>query len=126
MENDQSTQLVTDLAGPMSYPFLAAGKYVTTSTTEGGLRLDVSTYGLHDPAEMERVSHVVTAVRGCLADLLAEPYPFKELRVLEVNSWGFGVAPPGFIFITQDAFVSKARVAAVTGPGRRQFEREMM
>src|SRR5262249_55065492 len=109
VETDQSTRLATDLGGPMSYLFLAAGKYATTSMTAAGLRLSVSTYGLHAPAEMERVSHVVTAVRGCLADLLAEPYPFAELRVLEVNEWGFGVAPPGFIFTTQEAFVSKAR-----------------
>lgn len=126
VESDQSTRLATELAGPMSHLYLAAGKYETTSTTEGGVRVDVSTYGLHDPAEMERVSHVVTAVRGCLADLLAEPYPFKELRVLEVKEWGFGIAPAGFIFITQEAFVSKARVAAVPGPGRRQFEKTMM
>ncbi len=126
LETEQSTRLVTDLAGPMSDPFLAAGKYATASVTEAGLRLHVSTYGLHDPAEMKRVGNVVKAVRGCLADLLAEPYPFAELRVLEVNEWGFGVAPPGFIFITKEAFLSKARIAATPGPLSREFARTMM
>ena len=126
VETERSTRLVTDLAGPMSDPFIAAGKYATASATEAGLRLNVSTYGLHDPAEMKRVANVVKAVRGCLADLLAEPYPFAELRVLEVNEWGFGVAPPGFIFITKEAFLSKARVAATPGPLSREFARTMM
>jgi hypothetical protein len=126
VETDQSTRLVTELKGPMSYPFLAAGKYATASTTEPGLRLSVSTYGLHDPEEMKRVGNVVKAVRGCLVDLLAEPYPFGELRVLEVNDWGFGVAPPSFIFITKEAFLSKARVAAQPGPFSRMFARMMM
>ena len=32
----------------------------------------------------------------------------QEFTIVEVNTWGFGQAPPGLIFITKEAFNSTA------------------
>jgi aminopeptidase N len=32
------------------------------------------------------------------------PFPFPEYNIIEINTWGFGQAPPGILFITQEAF----------------------
>lgn len=52
-------------------------------------------------------------VRGCLEEWLGVPYPFQDLHLVEVREWGWGQAPPGVIFITQEAFISEARSATL-------------
>ncbi|MGE5414082.1 MAG: M1 family aminopeptidase, partial [Syntrophomonadaceae bacterium] len=32
------------------------------------------------------------------------PFPFPEFNILEIDSYGFGQAPPGVMFITKEAF----------------------
>ena len=32
------------------------------------------------------------------------PFPFDEFNIVELNAWGYGQAPPGFMFITSEAF----------------------
>ena len=40
-----------------------------------------------------------------LYELIFPDYPFSETSIVEANSWGWGQAPPGFIFITQEGGV---------------------
>ncbi|MEP7011534.1 MAG: M1 family aminopeptidase [Acidobacteriota bacterium] len=112
-ETAETNKVVTELAGPMSIAYIGAGKYATGTTTEGDFKIGISTYGARLPGELEHAGEIVLGSRRCLTDLLAEPYPFAELHVLEVNEWGWGQAPPGMIFITKEAFLSKARLRAM-------------
>jgi hypothetical protein len=32
------------------------------------------------------------------------PFPFRELNIIEIPDYGWGQAPPGTLFITQEAF----------------------
>lgn len=123
-ETKETNRLVTELAGPMSVAYLAAGKYTTATLTEGDFTVGISTYGARLRGELEHAGEVVLGARKCLSDLLAEPYPFPELRLIEVNEWGWGQAPPGMIFITKEAFLSKARVRAM--PSRQRLARALV
>ena len=49
------------------------------------------------------------------------PYPFRELDILEINDWGFGVAPAGVIYITKEAFNSATTARATAGDEDEAF-----
>jgi hypothetical protein len=101
-------RVVTDLKGPMEHAFLLAGKYSSTTEEQNGRRVHVSTYATVKRSEAERVAKIVASVRGCLEKWLGVDYPFQDLQLIEVNDWGWGQAPPGIIFITQEAFLNSA------------------
>ncbi len=123
-ETAETNRVTTELSGPMSIAFIGAGKYTTARTTVDDFRIGISTYGARLSGELEHVGEVVLGARKCLTDLLAEPYPFAELHLLEINQWGWGQAPPGMIFITKEAFLSKARLRAMKS--QQGFAREMV
>ena len=49
------------------------------------------------------------------------PYPFRELDILEINDWGFGVAPAGVIYITKEAFNNATTARATAGDEDEAF-----
>lgn len=102
----------TKLSGPMERAAVLAGKYTTSTVEEKGSRIHVSNYALVKKEESERLGEILFTVRGCLERWLGVPYPFQDLEVVEVNSWGWGQAPPGMIFITQEAFLNRAQARA--------------
>lgn len=101
-------RVVTRLAGPMEHAFLIAGKYAVGDHEIEGRSIHVASYASVKETESRRVAGIVASVQGCLERWLGVPYPFPDLQVLEVNSWGWGQAPPGFIFVTAEAFVKAA------------------
>ena len=102
-------RVVTKLKGPMEGASVLAGKYSEVTDDAQGARIHVSTYASAKVAEAHKLARIMHAVRGCLESWLGAPYPFQDLEVLEINDWGFGMAPPGMIFITQEAFFTAAR-----------------
>ncbi|KAB2962418.1 MAG: M1 family metallopeptidase [Thermoanaerobaculia bacterium] len=105
----ESNHVATRLKGPMEGAFLLAGKYTTQRVSARDAHVDVSSYAMPKKAEAERLGNIVLAVRSCLESWTGVPYPFPDLQVIEVNDWGWGQAPPGFVFITQEAFLTPAR-----------------
>ncbi len=105
----------TRLNGPMERAAVLAGKYSTSTVEEKGSRIHVSNYALAKKDESERLAQILFTVRDCLERWLGVPYPFQDLQVIEVNSWGWAQAPPGIIFITQEAFLNRAQARAVHG-----------
>jgi hypothetical protein len=73
----------------------------------------VSTYASARKDDALRVARIVHGVRGCLANWLGVPYPFQDLQVVEINQWGWGQAPPGIIFVTREAFLTRARAGTL-------------
>ncbi len=101
---DGLTTLVTTLDQPMQFPVVAAGKYTVKERSEDGYTCRVATYGTGNKKGVDRMLQNFFAAKQLYEMLLGAPYPFKELTFVERNSWGFGQAPPGIIFITREAF----------------------
>ena len=100
------SKIRTHLKGPMETAM--AGKYRTITQQQDGTRIHISGYGSIKKKSAERLGQVLFSVMDCLGVWLGVPYPFQDLQVVELNQWGWGQAPPGFIFITQEAFLTKA------------------
>jgi hypothetical protein len=105
----ERNRLVAGLEGPAFGMTMIAGKYATVDEGAGAGRVHVATYASQKRDEARRVVHLVGQVRGCLEDWLGVTYPFDDLQLVELNDWGWGMAPPGMIFITQEAFLNPAR-----------------
>lgn len=88
---------------PVDLVTVLAGKYTTVSESRGALTVQVSSYGNAKPDASRRLASLVHAFAAFYEPLLG-PLPFPELQVFEINSYGFGVAPPGVVFITKEAF----------------------
>ena len=99
----------TRLAAPMEMATVVAGRYAIFTEEHQGSRVHVASYASVKPKSAQQVARIILAARGCLEKWLDVPYPFQDLQVIEVNQWGWGQAPPGIIFITQEAFLNQAR-----------------
>jgi hypothetical protein len=107
---ETSTVLTTKLDRPMQFVVAAAGSYHLYSDTRKGLTCTVGSYLFGKEKAAERLIDLFFAAEDFYSQLFASPYPFREVDIVEVNDWGFGQAPPGIIFITQEAFEPKTDV----------------
>jgi len=103
-QEDGVNILRTRLDKPMQYVAVAAGKYHVFTAENNGLKCNVATYvfGKEKPAKV--LQSLFFSAADTFGQFFGVPYPFGEVDVVEINSWGFGQAPPGFIFITQEAY----------------------
>lgn len=102
-----TTVLKTKLDRPMQFVVVAAGDYHLYSDTRNSLTCNVGSYVFGKEKAAERLIDLFFAAEDYYSNLFAVPYPFREVNIVEVNDWGFGQAPPGVIFITQEAFEPK-------------------
>lgn len=109
------SRVVTALDGPMQGAVIVAGKYSTLTEELEGRRVHVSTYAWAKETEARKLARNVLSICMCLENWLGVPYPFKDLKLIEITDWGWGQAPPGVIFITKEAFLS---------PGRARLDEE--
>ncbi len=109
------SRVVTALEGPMQGAVIVAGKYSTLTEELEGRRVHVSTYAWAKETEARKLARNVLSICMCLENWLGVPYPFKDLKLIEITDWGWGQAPPGVIFITKEAFLS---------PGRARLDEE--
>jgi hypothetical protein len=107
-------RLVSRLAAPMRFPVVTVGRYSEVTDVVDGVRVNVASYAFEKPEEAGRLIQNFGVLRQCLEKLYGVPYPFDEVDILEVNSWGFGQAPAGVILVTREAF-TKAGMVLVEG-----------
>ncbi|HKI86472.1 MAG TPA: M1 family aminopeptidase, partial [Thermoanaerobaculia bacterium] len=88
---------------PIQFPVVLAGRYQIFSEYRKGVTVRVATYVLADHQAMRRLSSNIFALVDFYQLYLGD-FPFKELDLIEINSYGFGIAPAGIIFITKEAF----------------------
>ena len=88
---------------PIHYTTMLAGKYTTISEERGDVTLSVSSYGGANQRGTETILKNVGGLLEFYQPFLGT-YPFPELKIVEINDLGFGMAPPGVIFITKEAF----------------------
>lgn len=88
---------------PVQFTMIQAGKYTISEQKEGERTVRVATYGLPNA----RASKQLTDLAFGLIDyyeVFLGPFPWKEFNIIQVNTYGYGQAPPGTMFITNEAF----------------------
>ena len=96
--------LETRLDRPVQFPVVTAGKYRLYEEEREGRRVTVASYVFGKEQEARRLANLFFGAAATLETMLSSPYPFSEVDVVEINDWGWGQAPPGVIFITQEAY----------------------
>ncbi len=103
-EKDGYSFLKTRLEEGMQFPVVVAGKYHVYQKDYQGYKCTVASYALAKKKHALRLANNFFVAEDYYSNVFGFKYPFKEQKIVEVNSWGFGQAPPGLIFITKEAF----------------------
>lgn len=119
---DGQSELVSRLDRPMQAPVVVVGNFHELTEESEGVRVRVASYARTKERESRLLSRNFLAARQFYERLFGLPYPFAELDIVEINDWGFGVAPPGMIFITREAFSSLGMLRA---EGGEEYTREV-
>ncbi|HOC41608.1 MAG TPA: M1 family aminopeptidase [Thermoanaerobaculales bacterium] len=98
------TVLRTAFDHPIQNPVIVAGDYTVVSETRNGITCRVANYGGAKKDAAQRLVNNFFSASQFYGELFGVPYPFKEVTIVELNSWGYGQAPPGVIFLTKEAF----------------------
>lgn len=101
---DGFTVLQSRLEKPAEWVVISAGKYHVFSDTKLGVTANAASYLNKDERGARRLINNLFAAIQCYQRFFDVPFPFAEVDILERVSWGYGQAPPGVIFITQEAF----------------------
>ncbi len=101
---DGRNVLETRIDHPVQFPVIAAGRYTTYSDEKDGVRCEVASYVFGKKKACRRLIQNFFAAIEVYDRLFHHPYPFDEMNIVEMNTWGFGQAPPGVIFITKEAY----------------------
>ena len=88
---------------PIQIPVVLAGKYLTAERERQGVKVEIASYAMADTRATETLFKNILGLIEFYTFYLG-PYPFSELKLIEINSYGFGQAPAGVIFITKEAF----------------------
>jgi len=88
---------------PISTPAVAAGRYEVREETREGVTIRVATYAMRNDRAGKQLTDLAFGIIQYYQNFLG-PFPFPEYNIIEINTWGFGQAPPGILFITKEAF----------------------
>ncbi len=88
---------------PVQLPVILAGKYRTYSETRAGLTISVSSYAMANDMATKKLANLTFGFLDFYRPYLGD-FPFRELKLIELNDYGYGQAPSGIVFITQEAF----------------------
>ena len=99
-------RLVTRLDQPMQFAVVAAGKYKVVSETRGGVTCRVATYALLNEQAARKLIDKFFSSLPMFESIFDQPYPFRDVSIIEMVGWGFGQAPPGVIFFTKEFFTA--------------------
>ena len=80
-----------------------AGKYVTRQETIDGLTVRVHAYAMARKNVLDNLPKLTAALVRFYSSSLGD-MPVKELDVVEVPEYGFGISPSGVILITTEAY----------------------
>jgi peptidase M1-like protein len=88
---------------PVQFAVVHAGKYYSEEETRNGVTIRVATYAGKNSRAMKQLTNLAFGIIENYQVFLG-PFPFPELNIIEMNTWGYGQAPPGTMFITKEAF----------------------
>src|SRR6185436_19207533 len=90
---------------PVQFTMIQAGKYNMSETKHGDRIIRVSTYGLSNARASKQLTDLAFGFIDYYEFFLG-PFPWKEFNIIQVNTYGYGQAPPATMFITNEAFDS--------------------
>jgi hypothetical protein len=93
----------TEFTEPVFLPIVMAGKYKIQEEVRNGRKVRIAGYAFAHDRAAKQMSNLAGQIIQ-FYEVFLGPFPWKELTIIEINDYGFGVAPPGTIFITQEAF----------------------
>ncbi|MES1242263.1 MAG: M1 family aminopeptidase [Acidobacteriota bacterium] len=99
-------RLTTRLDKPMQFAVVTAGKYQAVEETKDGLTCRAATYAMLKEGPARELIARFFLGSGFFAQLFDEPYPFRDVAMIEINDWGFGQAPPGILFFTKEFYTA--------------------
>jgi hypothetical protein len=95
--------LETRLDKPVQFAVVLAGRYDFEEETRNGVTIRVASYAMKNRRAYKQLRDLAFGIIEYYEKFLG-PFPFPEFNILEINSFGFGQAPPGVMFITKEAF----------------------
>lgn len=93
----------TRIDRPVQFFVVLAGKYKWEEETKDGLTIRIASYGGENRAAYRKLLGLTRKTIDYFSGFLG-PFPFDEFNIVEINSFGYGQAPPAFMFITTEAF----------------------
>jgi len=88
---------------PVQFTMVEAGKYNLYEQKRGELTIRVATYGLRNERAAKQLTDLADGFINYYEFFLG-PFPWKEFNIIQVNTYGYGQAPPATMFITNEAF----------------------
>jgi Peptidase family M1 domain len=88
---------------PVQFAVVHAGKYEIYEEKRNGLTIHVASYAGKNDRAAKKLSNLAYQIIDFYQSFLG-PFPFDEFNIIQINSYGFGVAPAGTMFITNEAF----------------------
>lgn len=102
-EEGELNVLETRIDVPVDWLVVHAGKYAHKEETREGLTVRVATYAGRNEHAMKQLTELTFAAVEFYQKFLG-PFPFTEFNIIQIDTWGYGQAPPGTMFITHEAF----------------------
>ncbi len=90
---------------PVQFAVVHAGKYDYQEEKINGVTIRVASYAGNNTRAMKQLTNLAGKMIAFYEPWLG-PFPFKEFNIIEINTFGYGQAPPGTMFITKEAFNS--------------------
>jgi hypothetical protein len=103
VEEGEYNLLETRIDKPVQLFVVLAGKYKWEEETKDGLTIRVASYGGNNTRAQRNLLKLSRNMIEYYTGFLG-PFPFEEFNVVEINDYGYGQAPPAFMFITTEAF----------------------
>ena len=91
---------------PVQFFSVFAGAYTFTEESKDGLTIRVAAYATKGGNMQKRLIGIARQTIGFYEQIF-EKFPFDEYNIVQVNSYGYGQAPPGMMIITNEAFTGK-------------------
>lgn len=103
VEEGEYNVLETRIGKPVQFFVVLAGKYEWDEETKDGLTIRVASYAGANRIAFRTLLGLSRKAIDYFAGFLG-PFPFEEFNIVEINDYGYGQAPPAFMFITTEAF----------------------
>ena len=93
----------TVLDKPVPFTMVQAGKYQIYEEKRGERTVRVATYGLRNDRASRQLTNLAFGIIEYYEFFLG-PFPWPEFNIIQMNTYGYGQAPPATMFITSEAF----------------------
>jgi hypothetical protein len=102
-EEKEWNTLEVELDHPIFLPVVLGGSYHVEDVTKEGRVFHIASYAYVNHRATEHLATLASQIIKFYEPFLG-PFPWKEFTIVEINSYGFGIAPPATMFITREAF----------------------